>query len=431
MKIALVAEQASQLTPSRGRTAPCGGPAHGLVPLAGALAGLGHDVTVYARRDAESQPARTSLVPGVTLERLPAGPAAVLPPDQVLAHMSAFSGQLAKRWNRSTPDVVHAHYWTSGLAALAATRDVSVPVVQTFHTLGVSERRAAVRPGRLSRAAAAVGGAGSADALDRRIKMEALIARSVRAVLATSSGEQDDLTRLGVPRRSVAVVPYGVDTSQFLPEGPVARRSSKPRLLAVDPLVSPDPVAGIIRAVAEVPGCELVIAGGPARSCLAGHPVYKQLMTLAASLRVDRRVVFVGQVSQARMPALLRSADLLVHTALHEPFGMAPLEAMACGTPVMAAAGGAHEDEVVDGATGVLVRPGRPAALAARIRHLLATPMLLQGYGIAAADRARSRYSWDRIGRETLAVYERSLPGGLVAAGLGDDLAEDGFRVAA
>ena len=415
MKIALVAEQASQLTPSRGRTAPCSGPAHGLVPLAGALAGLGHDVTVYARRDAESQPARTSLVPGVTLERLPAGPAAVLPPDQVLAHMSAFSGQLAKRWNRSTPDVVHAHYWTSGLAALAATRDVSVPVVQTFHTLGVSERRAD----------------GRAAGLDRRIKMEALIARSVHTVLVSSSGEQDDLTRLGVPRRSVTVVPYGVDTSQFLPEGPVARRSSKPRLLAVDPLVSPDPVAGIIRAVAEVPGCELVIVGGPARSGLAGHPLYRQLMTLAASLGVDRRVVFVGQVSQARMPALLRSADLLVHTTLYEPFGMAPLEAMACGTPVMAAAGGAHEDEVVDGATGVLVRPGRPAALAARIRHLLATPMLLQGYGIAAADRARSRYSWDRIGRETLAVYERSLPGGRLAAGLGDDLAEDGFRVAA
>jgi glycosyltransferase involved in cell wall biosynthesis len=417
MKIALVAEQASQLIPIRGRTAPADGPAHGLVPLAGALAGLGHDVTVYARRDAQSQPARSSVVPGVTLERLPAGPAAMLPPDQVLAHMSAFSGQLAQRWNRKTPDIVHAHYWTSGLAALAATRDVSVPVVQTFHTLGVSQRRAAQ--------------AGDLD-LDRRIKMEALIARSVRAVLANSSGEQDDLTRLGVPRRSVAVVPYGVDTSQFVPEGPVARRSSKPRLLAVDPLGSPDSVAGIIHAVSEVPGCELVIAGGPARADLAGHPVYKQLMSLAASLGVDRRVVFVGQVSQARMPALLRSADLLVHTALYEPFGMAPLEAMACGTPVMATAGGAHEDEIVDGATGVLVRPGRPAALAARIRHLLATPMLLQGYGIAAADRARSRYSWDRIGRETLAVYERSLPGDRLGAGLpGDDLEADGLRVAA
>ena len=88
---------------------------------------------------------------------------------------------------------------------------------------------------------------------------------------------------------------------------------------------------------------------------------------------------------------------------------MVPLEAMACGTPVMAAAGGSHQDAIVDGATGVLVRPGQPALLARRIRQLLASPMLLQGYGIAAADRARARYSWERIGRETLAVYERSL----------------------
>jgi glycosyltransferase involved in cell wall biosynthesis len=109
------------------------------------------------------------------------------------------------------------------------------------------------------------------------------------------------------------------------------------------------------------------------------------------------------------MPALLRSADLLVHTAFYEPFGMVPLEAMACGTPVMAAAGGSHQDAVVDGATGVLVRPGQPGLLARRIRQLLASPMLLQGYGIASADRARVRYSWERIGRETLAAYERSL----------------------
>jgi D-inositol-3-phosphate glycosyltransferase len=99
-----------------------------------------------------------------------------------------------------------------------------------------------------------------------------------------------------------------------------------------------------------------------------------------------------------------------VHTAMYEPFGMVPLEAMACGTPVMAAAGGSHQDAIVDGTTGVLVNPARPAQLARRIRQLLASPMLLQGLGIAAADRARARYSWDRIGLETLAVYEGSLP---------------------
>ncbi|MEP7023813.1 MAG: glycosyltransferase, partial [Actinomycetota bacterium] len=109
MKIALVAEQASQLAPSRTATPDGeGGQALGLTSLAGSLAGLGHDVTIYARKDSASQSARSALSPGVTLERLPAGPAVPLPADQVLAHMAAFSNGLAKRWQRSGPDIVHA-----------------------------------------------------------------------------------------------------------------------------------------------------------------------------------------------------------------------------------------------------------------------------------------------------------------------------------
>ena len=147
---------------------------------------------------------------------------------------------------------------------------------------------------------------------------------------------------------------------------------------------------------------------------------------------MDRRVVFVGQVSQARMPALLRSADLLVHTALYEPFGMAPLEAMACGTPVMAAAGGAHEDEVVDGATGVLVRPGRPARWPRGsgtcwpprccCRATGSPPRT--GPGRATPGTGSAGRPWPSTsGRCPVAV---SRP-----ACAGDDLAEDGFGVAA
>jgi glycosyltransferase involved in cell wall biosynthesis len=309
--------------------------------------------------------------------------------------MAAFSGQLERRWRKDAPDIVHAHFWTGGLAALAATRDLRVPVVQTFHSLGTAEQR---HYGELAAGPRA------------RLRLEALIGRSVRAVLATSSGEMSELTRLGVPRSAVRVVPYGVDTTEFLPDGPVARRSARPRLLAVAPLTERSGLAGLIRAAADVPRAELVIAGGPPRAMLDEDPVYRKLVRLVMTLGIGDRVVFTGQVSRARMPALLRSADLLVHTAMYEPFGMVPLEAMACGTPVMAAAGGSHQDAIVDGTTGVLVNPGQPAQLARRIRQLLASPMLLQGFGIAAADRARARYSWDRIGQETLAVYERSLP---------------------
>jgi D-inositol-3-phosphate glycosyltransferase len=83
-----------------------------------------------------------------------------------------------------------------------------------------------------------------------------------------------------------------------------------------------------------------------------------------------------------------------------------PVEAMACGTPVVASEDAALADAIIHGNTGFLVPPAQPAALARRIRQLLASPMLLEGYGIAAASRVRSRYSWERIGQETLAVYE-------------------------
>ena len=395
MKIALVAEQSSQLTPARGTAAAdSGSQGLGLSTLARTLGGLGHQVTVYARKDAPALSARATVAPGVTVEHLPAGPATKLPADKVLPHMAAFSGHLAQRWQQSAPDIVHAHFWTGGLAALAATRDVRVPVVQTFHSLGTAEQR---------HYGASAGGPMA------RLRLEALIARSVSAVLASSSGEVSELARLGVPRDAIRVVPYGVDTDEFLPNGPVARRSSRPRLLAVAPLEERSGLDVIVRAMAEVPRCELVIAGGPPRAQLSKDPVYRALVRLIMTLGIGDRVVFTGQVSRARMPALLRSADLLVHTTLYEPFGMVPLEAMACGTPVVAAAGGSHQDAIVDGTTGVLVRPGQPALLARRIRQVLGSPMLLQGYGIAAADRARARYSWDRIGRETLAVYERSL----------------------
>lgn len=401
MKIALVAEQASQHSRARGAPAADDGQAFGISTLARTLGSLGHRVTIYARKDAPALPARANVAAGVTVEHLPAGPATPLPDDQVLPYLAAFSGQLVRRWRQVTPDIAHSHFWTGGLAALAATRDVEVPVVQTFHSLGTAERR---------HLGAVAGGS------QARLRLEALIARSVSAVLASSSGEASELARLGVPRASIRVVPYGVDTDEFLPDGPVARRTARPRLLAVAPLTERSGLDVIVRAMVDVPRCELVIAGGPARSQLAGNPVYRRLVRLARQLGVGDRVVFAGQVSRARMPALLRSADLLVHTTLYEPFGMVPLEAMACGTPVVAAAGGSHQDAIVDGTTGVLVRPGQPALLARRIRQLLASPMLLQGYGIAAADRARARYSWERIGRETLAAYQRSLRRQLPAA---------------
>jgi glycosyltransferase involved in cell wall biosynthesis len=229
-------------------------------------------------------------------------------------------------------------------------------------------------------------------------------------VLATSSELLAKLSDLGVPRTSIRVVPWGVDTGSFAPEGPTAKRNGRPRLLAVRQSDAEHGLDIVVRALTEVPAAELLIAGGPSGSGPDADHANQGLARLARHLGVAGRITFTGDVSRTHMPALLRSADLLLSGAWEDPFGTVALQAMACGTPVAASAVGVVGDAVIDGTTGVLVPPGQPSALARRIRRLLASPLQLGAFGIAAADRARSRYSWDRIGRETVRAYERCLP---------------------
>jgi len=391
VKIALVAQNA---TPLRPRTGPGpDGDDLGLTQLTRKLATQGHQVTVYAQKHYPDLPDHAEIDDGVRVEMIDAGP---VPADRtadadLLESVPAFSGPLRSSWHADRPDVVHALRWTSGLAALAASRDLGIPVVQEFSSLGVTRPQA-----RADKTAAA------------RIRLEPAIGRSAAAVVATNSAEVAELASLGVHRSAIRVVPWGVDTDTFTPEGPVAKRNGRPRLLTAADLAEREQLETLLRALTKVPGAELLVVGGPARADLPRDDGYVRLARFAGALGVCDRVVFTGRVEHAAMPALLRSADVVVSTCQYEPSGTTSLQAMACGTPVVAPPVGGHMDAVVDGTTGILIPPGRPALLAQRIRQLLAHPMMIEAYGVAAADRARSRYSWERIAGETLAVYDRA-----------------------
>jgi glycosyltransferase involved in cell wall biosynthesis len=396
MKIALVAQHATPLSPRAGS-----GPESddiGLSELTRKLADQGHKVTIYAQKQQPDVPDRAELGDGVRVEHIDAGPVPEASADGeqedsgLLDRVPAFSGPLRSSWEQERPDIVHALRWTSGLAALAAARDHRIPVVQAFSSLGVTEPRGLARADGVAAA---------------RIRLEPAIGRSAAAVVATHSAEVSDLANLGVHRSSIRVVPWGVDTSMFTPDGPVAQRNGRPRLLTVADLRERAALETLLRALTRVPNAELMIVGGPADSQQHAD-AYTGLAKFAAALGISDRVIFSGQVARSAMPALLRSADLVVSTCQYEPSGMTSLQAMACGTPVIAPPVDGHADAVVDGTTGILIPPGRPALLAQRIRQLLAHPMLLEAYGVAAADRARSRYSWDRIAAETLAVYDKA-----------------------
>nr|WP_205704961.1 glycosyltransferase [Kineococcus indalonis] len=383
--------------------------------LASALADRGHEVVVYTRRDAADLPARARLRPGVEVVHVDAGPAEAVAKDDLAPFMPAFADVLREEFARERPDVVHAHFWMSGTAALPAARAHGVPVVQTFHALGSVKRRYQ----------------GEADTSPAgRLDAERRLARDADLVIATCRDEVAELRASGAPPRRVQVVPCGVDTARFArPAPPVdagagagadavgpRRPGCRTRLLSVGRLVPRKGVEAAVRALELLPDAELVVAGGPAAHDLDGDHEAVRLQKIAVELGLADRVRLVGRVAPADLPALLASSDALLATPWYEPFGIAVLEAMAAGVPVVASAVGGMLDTVRDGVTGRLVpvdAAGRvdPADLAAAVRSVVQDPAVAARLGAAGREVAVERYDWARVAASTESAYELLLEG--------------------
>jgi glycosyltransferase involved in cell wall biosynthesis len=276
-----------------------------------------------------------------------------------------------------------------------------VPVVQTFHALGTVKRRHQ-------------GGKDTSPAA--RLRLERMVGRAADAVIATCSDEVAELAAMGVPSEHVHVVPCGVDLDLLTPGGHTCGGRDRHRLVVLSRLVERKGVDTAIRALALLPDAELTVAGGPPRGGLDADPEVGRLRGVAREAGVADRVEFLGRLGRAEVPALLRSASLVVTLPWYEPFGMVPLEAMACGVPVVATAVGGHLDTVVDGVTGLLVRPRDPADAARAIRTLLDEPVKRAALGFAGSDRVRERYSWTRVAADTVTAYEHAAALSEVAA---------------
>jgi glycosyltransferase involved in cell wall biosynthesis len=396
----MVSEHASPLAVLGGVDA--GGQNVHVAALARTLADQGHLVTVYTRRDDPDLPAEVPFAPGVTVRHVDAGPAARVAKDELLPWVPALAEGLAAAWRRDRPDLVHSHFWMSGLAATAAVRDLPepVPVVHTYHALGVVKRREQ----------------GPADTSPpTRVGLEAQLGREVDVVLATCSDEASELAAMGVPAAKVAIAPCGVDHRVFTPSGPVEPRGERHRIGVVGRMVPRKGMGLAITALGVLAATgrddlELVVVGGPGGpDDLVGDAEARRLMQLATSCGVRDRVEFRGQVPQAQLPALLRSLDAVVCAPWYEPFGITALEAMSCAVPVIAAAVGGLIDSVVDQVTGLHVPPRDPAAIARAIEQIVDRPDASAALGRAGRRRVCRLYSWDRVAAETARVYADAL----------------------
>ncbi|MCA5893976.1 glycosyltransferase [Isoptericola sp. NEAU-Y5] len=396
MKIAMISEHASPLAALGGPDA--GGQNVHVASLAARLGAHGHAVQVYTRRDDPDLPERVPLAEGVEVVHVDAGPPRPLPKDDLLPFMGAFGTDLRRRWSGGAPtdpvpDVVHAHFWMSGIAGLQSGPPLGIPLVQTFHALGSVKRRHQ----------------GAQDTSPpERVARERLLCRAVDRIVATCQDEVAELVALGAAPERVEVVPCGVDVGRFRPAGPrrPARVPGAPlRLLSVGRLVERKGVETVVEALVALPGTTLEVVGGPRAADLGGDPEARRLMAAADRFGVADRVHLRGGVDQDDVQDLMHAADVVVCTPWYEPFGIVPLEAAACGRPVVGSAVGGLLDSVVDGRTGLLVPPRDPAALAAALRRLQDDPALGERLGATARVRAERLYDWSSVAARTAAAY--------------------------
>ncbi|HEU5383910.1 MAG TPA: glycosyltransferase [Ktedonobacteraceae bacterium] len=354
-------------------------------------------IDIFARRTQSDQPEIVYLTPHVRVIFIEAGPAAPVEKHDLYHYIPVFA-QKIEEFSRRTGkkyDLLHSHYWLSGVAAQQLARSWDIPHITMFHTLAHLKQLA--NPAQPEPAL--------------RLEMERQLIAHAERIIATTAEERTQMMRhCGATSNQVEVIPCGVDLHRFVGHEQREARivlglnPDQPVLLFVgrlDPFKGPDV---FLKAAAMMQKkAQLVIVGGNA----TGDPEIEKLRQLACDLRIHKRVYFLGARPQEDLPLIYSAADVTVVPSYHESFGMAAVESLACGTPVVATRAGGLITVVCHGKTGYLV-PRCPGFFAERLDSLLRSPATLASMRQAARSSI-TQYSWEMIARDMREVYEAVL----------------------
>ncbi|MGF6743069.1 glycosyltransferase family 4 protein [Paraburkholderia atlantica] len=430
MKIALISEHASPLAVAGG--VDSGGQNIYVANVARQLVEMGHQVDVFTRRDRALVPERVEM-DGVRVIHVPAGPPRQLPKEQLLPFMDEFATFLIGFFRREPQpyDVMHANFFMSGLAALKVKAALGVPLVTTFHALG--------RVRRIHQ--------GADDGFpDERFAIEdELVARSDVVVAECPQDQADLLEHYRADPARIRIVPCGFDDEEFRPIEREAARNVlgwSPHdfiVLQLGRLVQRKGIDNVVRGVGVLKhtfntAARLYVVGGnsDAPNEIA-TPEIARLREIARECGVAEQTSFVGRRGRARLRYFYSAADVFVTTPWYEPFGITPVEAMACATPVIGADVGGIRYSVLDGVTGFLVPPRDPHTLAARLDRLRRDPALARRMGEAGLERARTSFTWRGVSEALAQVYARAarLAPSKTSLDAGSELAQLPLRAAA
>jgi D-inositol-3-phosphate glycosyltransferase len=344
---------------------------------------------------------------GNRIVHIPAGPEYPLPKEELANHIPQFVNGI-REFVQSKGihyDLIHSHYWMSGIAAASLSDAWSgTPILQMFHTLGEMKNRVArsdeEREG------------------EYRLDGERKVIQRADRLIAATLAEQAQLEWLyKADARKITIIPPGVDTCHFYPI-PVDEARQFIGLKPDDRMIlfvgRIEPLKGLdtlIRAVAclrlkdlHEPVHLAVIGGDPDVPPEVMSTEMARIQKLCDELTVGKMVVFLGKREQASLPYYYSAAEALVMPSHYESFGMVALEAMACGTPVIASQVGGLAFLVQDGITGFAVPAEDHDVLCEKLTLLLGDASLRNRMGQAAVVSARE-YAWDKIAPQIVRVY--------------------------
>ena len=408
-KIAIISEHASPL--ALAGSVDSGGQNVYVAHVARELARAGIEVDVFTRRDNAALPAEHRWMRGVNVIHVPAGPARFLPKEQMLPYMDEFSAYLMQHVGRQHAgyDVMHANFFMSALAALPVAQHYGVPLAVTFHALGKVRRQYQQEADLFP---------------DSRFDIEDDIVRRADRLIAECPQDRRDLIELyGADPRRIDVVPCGYDAAEMTPRRMAdARRAlgwgdSTFTLLQLGRMVPRKGVDNVILALARLRqhygvAARLCIVGGNTEDANAqATPEIGRLRDIAERAGVAPWVEFAGMRRRDALGAYYSACNVFVTTPWYEPFGITPVEAMACGRPVVGSDTGGIRSTIVHGKTGFLVPPKDPGRLAERLFELASDPALCARMGEAGRLRARRLYTWKRVGQDLQAVFGRMAAG--------------------
>lgn len=372
--------------------------------LSQAMAHLGHDITVYVRRssaDEPDEPVEIEVEPGVRLVIVPAGPPD-LPKEKLPSVVEEFAQQVLRDIEaRGGVDVVHAHYWLSGMAGHILKHELDRPLLVNFHTL-----------------ARARWGEELSDAeISERAEQEQIAIDCSDTVLVSCEPEQAHLQEFyDVEDERIAVVPPGVEHGFFSPGDRASARQAigfgeGPLLLfvgRVTPLKNPTLA---VETLARLPEARLAVVGG--LSGAGGEAEMRSMRAASERLGVAERISYVSPKSHRALSSYYRAADAVLIPSRSESFGLVALEAAASGTPVVAASVGGLQTLVEHGSTGFLVPDPDPELYAALASEILEDGSRGAEMGMNAVDLAAG-YSWESAGKSLSQVYSEVLSADVV-----------------